>query len=416
MNALVLPFDLPPRGPRPACGAPPGDPACGRALGREHARLGLRLAADLGLPGHPVGEGFRAACAAGLVGTGRADLVARHGLALRLEAWRQGQPVDPLGLGRAALAPRLGGRCPVTRRPLAGLGPEAAPLVALRADAWLAPGHLVQLDAVAARALQGRDLDALDAAAQQARRAAERGAPAGELDAAAWARLADLRSYVTPLPHARALRPMRAMPPPRLWLLNPAQGLQAWLMDNAGRPGAAARLAALAEALPRGLPRAGLHRLGLRLAARLLDPSHAGDPEAARLRLEDGAADAGLASAWQDWAGALGEAGCAALLDRALAQGPGRWRQRPDAVEAWGLAGPGTDAAATARPAPATRAPATRAPAALDGGAGRPAAGPGGGAGAVGRRPARAGAGARPRRAMPGRTAAWGSAGLLPFE
>lgn len=332
MTALALPFD----------DALLSDPALGHALGREHARLGLTPTAALLGADNPLGRGFRQARGLGPLRPQRpADACDRHGLALRVEAWLHGRDVDPLGLPRAALAPLLGGRCPVTRRDLRGLGPQDAPLVGLREDAWLAPGHLLQLDRGAAQALHGRSLHALDQAATQQAAAQAQGQALPGLDAAALGRLADLRSFVTRLPHAQALRPMRVLPPARLWLLNPAQGLQAWLMRNALQAGAARRLQALASALPTGAARSGLHRLGLHLTARLMAGGHGPEASAARQALEDQAEDPGLLGLWRDWAGACGESGCRALLAQALRlDGPARWRGQDEVDTAWGLALP----------------------------------------------------------------------------
>jgi hypothetical protein len=137
-------------------------------------------------------------------------------------ARRAGRRVEPLLVTPRFLARIDNPVCPVQRVPLA---PRARQVVALRADATVAAGHLVTLGPVAAPMAGGPWQDAW---AEAERLAAEGGdARAAGLDAAAWRRLAVLRSFVqAPTPAEAACLPLLALPPNRLRVLSPVQGLQ----------------------------------------------------------------------------------------------------------------------------------------------------------------------------------------------
>lgn len=146
---------------------------------------------------------------------------------LQGQARRNGRRVEPLLVTPRFMARIDAARCPVTREPLR---PRSAVVVPLRADAAVAAGHLATLGPVAAAAVN----DAVDggrwisAWAMAERLAAE--TPAGVragMDAAAWRRLAVMRSFVHPLTPAEAgTLPLLALPPNRLRVLSPVQGLQ----------------------------------------------------------------------------------------------------------------------------------------------------------------------------------------------
>ena len=131
---------------------------------------------------------------------------------LQGQARRAGRRIEPLLVTPRFLARIDAAVCPVTRT---SIGPRAGRVVALRDDASLAAGHLVTLGPAAAPVAGGRWQDAWAAAERQD----AAGAVACEqaLDAAAWRRLAVLRSFVqSPTPAEAATLPLLVLPPNRL--------------------------------------------------------------------------------------------------------------------------------------------------------------------------------------------------------
>jgi hypothetical protein len=173
--------------------------------------------------------------------------------------------------------------------------------------------------------------------------------PHDRLSADQWARLATLLSFVTPLPHDTAARlPLRALPPARLRLLNPIQGLQALitlqLLHADWRP----RMVKLAEQVGRVSPGAlqHFHIVFHTLLARTLECGRPENEQALRERLEDAWAQPHLLRRWQNFAGALSPAQAAALERQAaqLGQRKTRVRHHPsanEAMEGWGPAAQG---------------------------------------------------------------------------
>lgn len=141
---------------------------------------------------------------------------------LQGQARRAGRRIEPLLVTPRFLARIDAAVCPVTRT---SIGPRAGRVVALRDDASLAAGHLVTLGPAAAPVAGGRWQDAW--AAAERRDAAGAVACEQALDAAAWRRLAVLRSFVqAPTPAEAATLPLLVLPPNRLRVLSPVQGLQ----------------------------------------------------------------------------------------------------------------------------------------------------------------------------------------------
>lgn len=263
---------------------------------------------------------------------------------LQGQARRRGRAVEPLLVTPRFLA-RIDVRaCPVTREPLAA---RSAVVVALRDDAAIAAGHLATLGPAAAAVPAGAWTAAwatADTLAGQAGAAVQDG-----LDGAAWRRLAVLRSFVQPLvPAQAAALPLLVLPPPRLRVLSPVQGLQVATTLVLREPDRAARLMRLADAA------AGEDlRLALRVYALTLVARCPADPD--RRALEDLWTDPLLQRRWQRLALRLGDAGAEALLLRARRTrllGAG-WRPLDAgfAVDGWELGGQSADARL---PAPAT--------------------------------------------------------------
>ncbi|MBS0594301.1 MAG: hypothetical protein JSR84_12605 [Proteobacteria bacterium] len=147
--------------------------------------------------------------------------------------------------------------------------------------------------------------------AQQAE-AAPDGLAAGR-DAAAWWRLALLRSFVTPLAHGEAARlPLRVLPPPGLKPVNPVQALQAALTLALARRGGVARLQPLGARLP-AAQRLALHLFVNALLPRLIEQG-AGAAVLPAAALEAAWADARVNRRWQAFALALDADAAATLL------------------------------------------------------------------------------------------------------
>ncbi len=296
----------------------PADAATGFALGWDHACHGQLPPAALMQPGNPLWQGYQAAQRAGRGGSRPGLPGLGPWLALRRRAWLAGCGFETLELNPRHLASLARSHCPVSREPL-DAARLAEDLVRLRPDCAWAAGHLVALAPRVRRALGGRDAAAVHARLQALE---AEDAPAAEgLDRGEWQRLAALMDMVRPLPHAEALaRPLGVLPPPRLRLLNPAQGLQALIAWQYLRPGFSARIAQIEAALPGPMLRARLRRLHFALLPRVLEAAPKSDPRASRHAIEDAWRDPRVQQAWHRFGEALGEAGCTALLER-LAEG-----------------------------------------------------------------------------------------------
>jgi hypothetical protein len=163
------------------------------------------------------------------------------------------------------------------------------------------------------------------------------------LTADQWARLATLLSFSTPLPHDTAARlPLRALPPGRLRLLNPIQGLQALITLQLLHTDWQPRMTRLAELVARANPSAlqHFHIVFHTLLARALEGGRPADEKALRERLEDAWAQPHLLRRWQTFALALDPAQAATLERQAALIGQGRRRVKHHpsagaAMEGW---------------------------------------------------------------------------------
>lgn len=260
---------------------------------------------------------------------------------LQGQARRRGRPVEPLLVTPRFLA-RIDARtCPVSRAPISA---RSAVVVALRDDAAVAAGHLATLGPAAAAAPAGSWQQAWATAESLAADATADG-----LDAAAWRRLAVLRSFVQPLAPAQAAAlPLLVLPPPRLRVLSPVQGLQVATTLVLREADRGARLMRLADAA------AGEDlRLALRLYVLTLVARCPAAPDARAL--EDLWSDPLLQRRWQRLALRLTDAEAEALLLRARRShllGPG-WRPLDAgfAVDGWELGGQSADARCPSAPA-----------------------------------------------------------------
>lgn len=284
-------------------------------IGWDHAQLGLVPAAELLHDGSAVYQGWRAGQAVLGRRTPASSPVTRQWLGLRIRAWREGAALDTAQLTPAAVARALAAHCPVLRLALGGAAgrPDAALLDRPDPAAAWSAGNLVMLSQCAAQAWQGLDLTQL---LRQARAAQWGTEPLTGLDAAAWWRLATLRSLATPLPFAQAARlPLALLPPPQLKLMNAVQHLQLLLTLQFTTPGWALRCRRLAGLLDEPAQRHDFNFFVAALAPRVLEAG--GEPRALRHALEDAWLHERVQRRWQQLALGLGEAGTVALLQRA---------------------------------------------------------------------------------------------------
>ena len=302
----------------------------GFQLGWDHAHHGLVPPPELLLNGTPLRQGWQAGRSVFGQRTMAATLAVRRWLALRIDAWRQGISVETTQLTAHYIAQIEVSHCPVTLKPLGGPAALAdAPVIErLRHDAGYAAGHVVMMSRLAAKARAGcTSAQALATAmAMDARGEIDH---AG-LDAAAWRRLAALISFVTPMPHAEAAAmPMSVLPPNRVRVLNPAQGLQALVSWQLATPGWSRRLRQLGEMAEEITGESALRQdfqlfIGA-IAPRALElpaiDSCATHSLAQRLTLAQLWSDTRVMRRWQHWLLSLGEAATEALLSRAAAAG-----------------------------------------------------------------------------------------------
>ena len=363
MVQVAFPFTLPARLARPtAVAAAAGQdhaaaPACsdhadpiGFEIGWDHAHHRLtpplaHLHAD-----NPVRQGWAAGRATFAARTLRSGAEVRQWLALRLQAWQDGQGFEPMQVTPFFLARIDTGLCPVSRVALRRrtdhvassqpepMQPQDTMVQRLCPQSAYAAGNL----AVISRAVaQARGDMAWHEAWQQAQRiqAGECGAVRG-LDAAAWARLAVLASFATPLAHSRAAcLPLRVLPPNRVRVINPVQALQVMLTLQFSQPGYARRVPVLATLLPGADARDAFHVFMHTLLARRLAVGQPADGPALRQAMEDSWADPLLNRRWQRLALRLSADDCDRLLQQAqqrgLAVGGCQWLDTPQATDGW---------------------------------------------------------------------------------
>jgi hypothetical protein len=143
-------------------------------------------------------------------------------------------------------------------------------------------------------------------------------------DAAAWWRLALLRSFVTALPHDEAAAlPLRVLPPPGLAPVNPVQALQAAITRVLAQAQGLRRLQRLAARLPDEARRLAFHRFVSLLLPRLIEARGNGAAGPSTRALESAWADARVQRGWWRFASRLAAPEAALLARRLAADGAG---------------------------------------------------------------------------------------------
>lgn len=287
----------------------------GYAIGWDHARHGLLPPQRHLLPGNPLRQGWQAGRGAFAGRTRPAHPEVHSWLQLRIEAWEQGLAFEDLLVTPHFLKQLGATTCPVSREALAG----QARVVRLNQAAGYAAGNLALVCARVAQALPGITGASALAAAREA--AASADGLFRQLSAAEWERLACLVLLATPQPHEEAARwPLRALPPNRVRVLNPIQGLQVWLTLQIELDGWSQRLNRLADRLPEA------SRLAFRVFVggflpRVWQNGRPASTEELKQRLEDAWADERVLRRWQHFALQLTAAQTGQLLSEALALG-----------------------------------------------------------------------------------------------
>ncbi len=325
------------------------DPAF--ALGWDYAHHGLVPPAEHLLPNHPLRQGWEAGRAAFGGRTLRGGDRVQHWLALRLAAWAQGQAFETTEVTANYLAQIDSARCPITRQPLgeAVEGGEPGQVERLNPRAGYAAGNLATLSRRAQQAKGSKRWDEARLAAVLAEaRAADGNGTVEGLGSAEWARLATLMSFATPLPHELAATlPLRVLPPNRVRLINPIQGLQALVTLQLTHAGFAARVAQVVSLLPGLDLRRDFHLFFHSLLPRAWQGGRPESAEVMRGRLEDAWADPDVLRRWQRFASQLTAEQADQLLQKLVAKGlasglPGaqrvQWHTPARATEGWALA------------------------------------------------------------------------------
>jgi hypothetical protein len=354
MSPLILDHDT-------SCARPSALEAIGFELGWDYAHHGLQPPAPYGAESSALLHGLRAGRATFGLRTLAATRHVQRWLALRLHAWLSGQSVELFQLTPNYLAQLEVAHCPVTRVLLTADSADGSRLCLerVRHDAAYAAGNIVVMSRSArhAKGVHGY------ASAQQLALPAETAGESGRtfarngLSRAEWARMATLCSFVQALTHETAVAlPMHLLPPNRLRLFNPAQGLQALLSQQLLQPGWSRRFRRFeAELLPCQATQRDFRAFVTAMLPRALEAGPSAAPWAARWAVEDAWSNALVQKRWQAFAGPLGAAACEALVRKAHAAGLATSRVEvlsdASATDGWNLTGRGHVAEAAEAPA-----------------------------------------------------------------
>jgi len=339
----------------------PADAQSGFELGWDHAHHGTVPPPAQLHEGNPLRQGWQA----GKACFGRRTLPAtrhtRKWLQLRLNAWLRARSFELMQVTPHYLSQIDVAVCPITRQALEhGSGTSAdASVDRVFNDAGYAAGNLAVMSVKANQAKGNLGWQDALVMVQQAEGNAD--GLADGLCAAEWSRMAVLMSFVTPLSHRQAARlPLLVLPPNRLRLLNPVQGLQALVTRELGQPAWCQRMRLLAEALPGKPVRADFNLLLNALLPRLIEAARSHDAGIMKLALENAWANPLVNRRWQRFALQLDEHQVDALLQHCAARGlvgeRWAWLDRAQATEGWALASQGYLSPRHAPPIPRPRA------------------------------------------------------------
>jgi hypothetical protein len=267
-------------------------------------------------------------------------------LELRLQAWLRGRAFEEVMVTPRFVAQIDVPTCPVLQRPLThsaqgALAPRDAVVMPLYEGAGCAAGNLA---VVSRRAAQARAALSAPEMAEIVRRLETGDAEeVGGLDLTAWRRLATLTSLATPLGPQPALRPLHVLPPPRVRVLNPLQGVQALLTMVFMAPGYARALTDLGALMPHAQARRVYFMFMNAMLARRLSARGAVPREQVRVVMEQAWSHPLVQQRWASLAQNLKPAQAERVLRLAAqrsAGGPGvawRWTEEAAATEGWAL-------------------------------------------------------------------------------
>jgi hypothetical protein len=312
----------------------------GFALGWDHARYGQVPPPEHMVPGNPLRQGWEAGRAAFGRRTRESNPTARRWLQLRLTAWLQGRHFEALTVTPNFLGQIDSALCPITREALDG--PQSGTVARVCEDAGYAAGNLAVLGHRAAAAKAGLDFEEAVRLAEQAHRGEPSSGIQPELTAPQWARLAVLLSFVTPLPHARAASlPLLVLPPNRLRVLNPIQGLQTLVTLLLAKSGWSQRLPKLEALMPCAAARRELRAFFMVYLPRVIAGGRPDDAAAWRRALEDAWRHPLVQSHWKRFALQLDAQSSQAVLEQAIEAGLMTQRVQlhteEQATEGWSL-------------------------------------------------------------------------------
>lgn len=389
----------------------------GFRIGWEHARYLTTPPADHLHAGHPVRQGWEAGRVAFAGRTLGATRAARLWLALRLQAWLRGRAFDELWVTPRFVARIDADFCPVTQvrlthTPTGAESMTDAVVMPLHEGAGCVAGNLAVVSRLVAQArasLSHQEMEEIVRRLELAAGASAGGTVHGDargrppfagaaghsavppaaldtvagLDLVAWRRLAALTSLTSPQSHEKAAaQPLHVLPPPRVRLLNPVQGLQAVLTLVFTGPGYARQLTDLGALMPHAQARRAYFLFMNAMLARRLSARGAVPPSLVRHALEQAWSHPWVQQRWLGFAQVItpaqaervlrllaqrsavhavsaGTAGTAAFSDGARRMA-WRWMDASEATDGWTLELPAgaTGAATTPLLSPEADAPA----------------------------------------------------------
>ncbi len=342
MAQAILPLD-----------AQPADTSLGFELGWDFAHHALRPPVEPLATSSSLRRGWESGRATFGTRTLSPTRPVRQWLQLRLDAWQNGRAFEGVQVSPNYLRQIDVAWCPITREAIDRQhgDPDDGTIVRVRDDAGYAAGNLVVMSLRASVAKGRRGFEDALALMRLAETLPAPGAgrPEGAgqaallgLDAAQWARLAVLCSFVTELPHAQATAlPLLVLPPNRVRLFNPIQALQALVTRQFGQDGWSTRLARIEALLPGASVRRDFQRFVHALLPRILERGRRCDAQARVWALEDAWRHPLVLRCWMRLAGQLspGQAEQAVLRAGTILQGA-RCVQAftmSEATEGWAL-------------------------------------------------------------------------------
>ncbi len=299
----------------------------GFRIGWEHARYLSTPPADHLHAGHPVRQGWEAGRAAFAGRTLTFTRAVRLWLALRLQSWLRCCTFDELWVTPRFVARIDVACCPVTQvalthNPTGAESATDAVLMPLHEGAGSVAGNLVVVSRQVAQARAALNPEDMGRTVQ--RLAAGESSSVAGMELPAWRRLQALTNLATPLAHDQAAaQPLHVLPPPRVRLLNPVQGLQAVLTMVFTGPGYARQLTDLGAFMPHAQARRAYFLFMNAMLARRLSARGAVPPALVRHALEQAWSHPLVQQRWQSLAQVITPAQAERVLRLVAQRGDG---------------------------------------------------------------------------------------------